>query len=81
MGQWQPRTPGDDSAPIIIQARFDVSASGKAQNIEAVALASENESKAGRVRRNLAKTRFRPRIVDGEPQAELHLQRDYQVMK
>lgn len=78
---WQPRTPGDDSAPIVIQARFDVSASGKAQNIEAVALASENESKAGRVRRNLAKTRFRPRIVDGEPQAELHLQRDYQVMK
>lgn len=76
---WQPRLLTAGEEPIVVQARYDVSAMGRADNIEATAVASENESKANRLRRNLAQTRFRPRIVNGEAEAELQLQRDYQV--
>ena len=77
---WQPRQliPGEE--PIVVQARYDVTAAGRADNIEARALSSENEGKEGRVRRNLDQTRFRPRIVNGEPEAELQLLRDYEVL-
>lgn len=77
---WQPRQAVGGEQPIVVRARFDVSASGKAGNIEATALASEYESKASRLRRNLAQTRFRPRMVNGEPEATLQLQRDYEVL-
>jgi len=77
---WQPRPMPEGAAPVIVQASYDVSATGRASNIETSATDSENQSAAGRVRRNLAQTRFRPRILDGEPAAELHLTRDYQVV-
>jgi hypothetical protein len=76
---WQPRFLAEGEEPIVVQARYDVSAGGRADNIEATAMASENESKASRLRRKLAQTRFRPRIVNGEAEAELQLLRDYQV--
>jgi len=77
---WQPRQLTAGEEPVVVQARYDVTAAGRADNIEATALSSENEGKAGRVRRNLDGTRFRPRIVNGEPEAELQLLRDYEVL-
>ena len=49
---WQPRPAGAE--PIVIQARYDVSESGRAANIVTSALIGENEAKAWRVRRGLA---------------------------
>ncbi len=77
---WQPRELSEGVEPIVIRARYDVSAVGRADNIEATAMASEYEGKADRLRRKLAQTRFRPRIVNGEPEAEIHLLRDYEVL-
>jgi hypothetical protein len=77
---WQPRQLAAGEEPIVVQARYDVTVTGRAHNIEATAVASENEGKAGRVRRYLAQTRFRPRIVDGEPEPEPQLLRDYEVL-
>jgi hypothetical protein len=77
---WQPRPAAGQTQPAIVQARFDVSATGRADNIEASAVNEAAEGKAGKLRRNLAHTRFRPRIVNGEPEAGLHLQRDYEVL-
>ena len=75
---WQP---GDVAAsPVVVQARYDVTVRGRADNIETTATASENAGKASRVRRYLAQTRFRPRMVNGEPEAELQVLRDYQVL-
>jgi tetratricopeptide (TPR) repeat protein len=77
---WQPRPLPAGAGPIVVQASYDVSASGRASNVEVAALASEDDSKAGRVRRNLTQTRFRPRMVNGEPEAQMHLSRDYEVL-
>ena len=77
---WQPRPAAEDTQPIIVQARYDVSATGRAKNIEASAVDEADEGKVGKLRRNLAQTRFRPRIVNGEPEPDLHLQRDYEVL-
>jgi len=77
---WQPRPVAVDIEPPVVRARYDVSASGRADNIEVTDVSGVDESKLGRVRRNLAQTRFRPRILDGEPEPQLQLQRDYQVL-
>jgi hypothetical protein len=77
---WQPRPEAGQAPPVVVQARYDVSAGGRAKNIEASAVNEADEGKALKLRRNLAQTRFRPRIVDGEPEAGLHLQRDYEVL-
>ena len=77
---WQPRQSVEQAEPVVVQARYNVSAAGRADNIETSAMAGANESEASRVRRNLAQTRFRPRFVNGEPEAGLHLQRDYEVL-
>ena len=66
-------------APVVVQARFDVTARGRARNIEVTALDSEYQGKAGRVRRELKQVRFRPRFVDGEPEAQSQLMREYEV--
>jgi hypothetical protein len=77
---WQPGAWSGNREPGLVQARYDVSASGRANNIETLAPSSDDESKASRLRRNLAQTRFRPRIVNGVPAAETQLQRTYEVL-
>ncbi len=78
---WQPREVALVPDPLVVQARYDVSASGRADNIETIAVSGVDDSKVGRVRRNLAQTRFRPRMVNGKPEPELQLQRDYEVLE
>ncbi|MEE4147049.1 MAG: tetratricopeptide repeat protein [Halieaceae bacterium] len=77
---WQPGSSVGQGQAIVVQARFDVSARGRVDNIETSASSEAGERKAGKLRRNLAQTRFRPRIVNGEPEPALHLQRDYEVL-
>jgi hypothetical protein len=77
---WQPRGAAGDVHPVVVHARYDVSAAGRAKNIETTSLAEEDDAKAGRVRRQLAETRFRPRLLDGAPQSDPDLQRDYEVL-
>ena len=77
---WQPRPLAGGDEPVVVHARYDVSATGKAGNIEVTTRDSANDGKAGRVRRSLAQTRFRPRMVNGEPVAGQQLERDYQVL-
>jgi hypothetical protein len=77
---WQPRPTVGQAQAVVVQAQYDVSATGRAENIEASAVHEADEGKAVKLRRNLAQTRFRPRIVNGEPEAGLHLQRDYEVL-
>jgi hypothetical protein len=75
-----PRSVEGEKQPLIVQARYGVSAAGRADNIETSAINAGDEGKAGKLRRDLAQTRFRPRIVDGEPEAVLQLQRDYELL-
>ena len=77
---WQPRPLAGGDEPVVVNARYDVSATGKAGNIDVTTRDSANDGKAGRVRRSLAQTRFRPRMVNGEPAAGQQLERDYQVL-
>lgn len=77
---WQPRPGQGATAPVVMQASYDVSAAGRASNVEVSAVVSDNAGKAGKVRRGLAQTRFRPSLVNGEPQARTGLSRQYEVL-
>jgi len=77
---WQPGAMSPAAEPIVVQARYAVSASGRAKDIETTAEAAADEVQAGRLRRDLAQTRFRPRILNGEPEEGVQLQRDYQLL-
>jgi len=77
---WQPRPGQGATEPVVVQASYDVSAAGRASNVDVKAVASEHAAKAGKVRRSLGQTRFRPSLVDGEPQASARLSRQYEVL-
>ncbi len=78
---WQPRPMSGETKQLVVRARYDVTRTGRANNIEATAAVSENGSAAARVRRKLAQTRFRPCMASGEPQAQMQVQRDYEVLR
>ena len=77
---WQPRAGRGATEPVVVQASYDVSATGRASNVEVSALVSDNAGKAVKVRRGLVQTRFRPSLVNGEPQARTRLSRQYEVL-
>jgi len=77
---WQPPTAGADDGRVI-NATFDVTAQGRAGNIEASAADPDDEGSVGRLRRELAATRFRPRYEDGEPVATEGVARQYQLLE
>jgi hypothetical protein len=77
---WQPRPGQDATEPVVVQASYDVSAAGRASNVDVKAVVSEHTGKAGKVRRSLGQTRFRPSLVNGEPQASARLSRQYEVL-
>ncbi len=76
---WQPPASATDSDRVI-NATFDVTARGRADNIEANAANPDDEGSVGRLRRDLAATRFRPRYEDGEPVATEGVTREYQLL-
>jgi hypothetical protein len=77
---WQPRQELSQRRHVV-QARYDVSARGRAKNVEVTAADPEDERLASTLRRGLGKTRFRPRFINGQAQADEQLVRDYELLK
>lgn len=66
-----------DSAVVL--ARFDVTERGRVRAIDTVPRDPEDKGRALRLYRMLRDTRFRPRLVGGEPVATPGLEREYRV--
>lgn len=73
---WQAIGSGDEVSPPLL-ARFDISDSGRVRNLEMAPVEEDWEGAAGRLRRALYDTRFRPRLAEGEPVATAGLERRY----
>jgi tetratricopeptide (TPR) repeat protein len=77
---WQTDSLETESRRVVLAAQFDVSARGRARNIQASASKPEDEAFASRLRRKLSATRFRPRFVSGEPEAVERISRQYELI-
>jgi hypothetical protein len=77
---WQVQQQADGVPGAVLHARYDVSERGRARNIVTSAEGEENDRRAGKLRRGLAQTRFRPRFEDGRPVADTGLARDYELL-
>jgi hypothetical protein len=78
---WQPVPAGEDEQqPVVVQASFDVSASGRARDIEVRIKREEDSGAASGLRRKLSRTRFRPYFSDGEARAVTRLSRTYEII-
>jgi tetratricopeptide (TPR) repeat protein len=75
---WQPPPQTGGEPPLVIETRYDVSAEGRVSNLSASSDTAGAEAKASRLQRNLRKTRFRPRWVNGGPEAVTGVERAYQ---
>jgi len=76
---WQPRPDVEGSTPVV-SVRYDVSARGRATNMEAQLSSSEDRGLASRLKRKLGQIRFRPRWISGAAEPALAVQRDYQLL-
>ena len=77
---WQPR-PGASGEPLaVVSVRYDVSATGRVSNLQAVASDSEKTSLTTRLKRKLRQTRFRPRWISGVAESASQIQRDYALI-
>jgi hypothetical protein len=75
---WQPSRLVNAEPRIVVETRYDVTASGRIRNLTGAAVSAEYEAKADRLKRELRKMRFRPRWVNGEPEAVEGLERRYE---
>jgi tetratricopeptide (TPR) repeat protein len=77
---WQPRNPAQpEERRVILPAQFDVNERGRAENIQTGPAAEGDERFAARLKRELSRLRFRPRIVEGEPRVARGVSRSYEV--
>ena len=74
---WQPRSEHKAETPIVINVRYDVSAKGRARNIQSEAGNPDVEGLASRLQRKLRQIRFRPRWVTGVAEPVTQIQRGY----
>ena len=70
----------EENVSGVLQASYDVSARGRVKNIQATTIDPQDEALASRFKRGLARTRFRPRFVDGEPRDQLQVRRVYELV-
>jgi tetratricopeptide (TPR) repeat protein len=77
---WQPARRVKDGGRVVLSAEYDVSARGKARNIQVLAARPEDEVFASRLRRKLSATRFRPRFATGEAEAVERVSRKYELI-
>jgi tetratricopeptide (TPR) repeat protein len=77
---WQFRPAQKGDPPVVVSVRYDVSARGRASNMQAGVSDPANEGLASRLKRKLAKIRFRPRWVSGVAEPVSQVQRDYQLI-
>jgi tetratricopeptide (TPR) repeat protein len=77
---WQVHRLARDSRGVVLSAEYDVTARGKARNIQVYADKPEEETYATRLRRKLAATQFRPRFASGEAEAVKRVSRKYELI-
>ena len=77
---WQSRSAAEDDRQVVVSMRYDVSARGRASNLQAAVSDPKDEGLASRLKRKLAHIRFRPRWASGTPESVLQVQRDYQLI-
>ncbi len=77
---WQPRRLAEKEQRVALVARFDVTASGRARQVAALADKEADESAARRLRREISDTVFRPRFRSGVAEAVSNLEVTYEVM-
>lgn len=77
---WQPRSLGEGERRVTVKARYDVTANGQARNITALVDRESDEPAARRLRRELSKTRFRPRFLHGIGEAVNKVEAEYELI-
>jgi len=77
---WQPQQLPEGKRKVLLEAVYDVSATGSPGNIEARVVAAGDDDVAYRLRRQLAGTRFRPRWFEGRPEQVARLVRQYELV-
>jgi len=77
---WQFYPNRADDHPVVISVRYDVSERGRAKNLQADVTDPAHEGPASRIKRKLARIRFRPRWVNGTAESVSQVQRDYQLI-
>jgi hypothetical protein len=77
---WQPTAAGEPRRRVVVNASYDVSAQGRVSNIDAATAREQDADVVRSLRRKLARTRFRPRFVNGEPEQVAGLTREYELI-
>lgn len=77
---WQPVTAGEGERQVIVAARYDVTRHGRAKNIQTRVTREEDEGVASSLRRQLSRTRFRPRYNQGQAADYASLAREYELL-
>jgi tetratricopeptide (TPR) repeat protein len=77
---WQPQQLPEGKRKVLLEAVYDVSATGRPGNIEATVVEAGDDGAAYRLRRQLAGTRFRPRWLEGRPEEVTRLVRTYELV-
>jgi hypothetical protein len=77
---WQSRPDREGDRQVVVSVRYDVSARGRASNLQAGVADPADEGLASRLKRKLSQIRFRPRWVSGAAEAVSQVQRDYQLI-
>ena len=78
---WQPQPLREGQRKVLLEAVYDVSASGSPGNIAARVVDADDDGAAYRLRRELAATRFRPRWLEGRPEEVARLVRKYELVE
>jgi tetratricopeptide (TPR) repeat protein len=76
---WQPPAIVEGGERVLVKATYDVSARGRITNISVENASPEDRGKAYGFRRELGRTRFRPRYENGQAVATGQLQREYEL--
>ncbi len=76
---WQPAETAAD-AVTVVNARYDIAASGRLRNLEVELVSGSEEVSIGGFRRRLAATLFRPRWSAGEAQPVAGVSRKYRLL-
>jgi len=77
---WQFRPSREGGHPVVVSVSYDVSARGRASNLQAGVSDPADESLASRLKRKLSQIRFRPRWVSGAAESVSQVQRDYHLI-
>ena len=76
---WVPQLIGVDEGPVV-RASYDVSSRGRLSQLQTTLISGSEDTSLNSFRRKLSAVLFRPRWVNGEPEAVTGLQRDYQIL-